>query len=312
MSLVKLLLFFCLFVPWNEKYLLLFHIDDDDDKYDDDDDDGDHKSSEPGRHLITPLGNFSLFCSGNRKFCRSRWVVIWSIWVLPALEQRWPPNNISTLVLSVLVLCLDVLPAGMAEPPCGFFYSWNCPAVGQERQSHLSETICQNTQADRTQRKSMFHQCVGPLNDHLCGFHRKQGETLTLFTTEKRIIRIVDSFSNGSDCSRWLMSSSPSVSACSVAVDQRNYAVYFCLLPNLECCVFVFSLNVLLSVGRENIARQQICAPENILMSSGGCQQVGAHWARLYPREKFYGSGVSLYLPLFRSLLMELNWIKLS
>lgn len=160
-----------------------------------------------------------------------------------------------------------------------------------------------------------LHRCIAPLNDNLrlwMWIPCQTRTTLTLFTTEKRIIRVVDTSSDQSDCSRWLMSSSPSVSACSVAVDQRNYTVYFCLLPNLECCVFVFSLNVLLSVGRENIARQKICTPKNILMSSGGCQQVGAHWGRLYPREKFYGSSVSFYLRLFRSLLMEPNWIKQS
>lgn len=195
------------------------------------------------------------------------------------------------------------------EPPVGFPPVRYSPAVSRERRSDLSGTICQNTRADRTQPDSMSLHCVATS----CEFRRRSRRNFD-FLHDKRggIIRVVDSFSEGSDCSRWLMSSSPSVSACSVAVDQRNYAVYFCLLPNLECCVFVFSLNVLLSVGRENIARQKICAPENILMSSGGCQQVGAHWARLYPREKFYGSGVSFYLRLFRSLLMELNWIKQS
>lgn len=161
-------------------------------------------------------GLYPYFLVERGSSCNSRWVVIGSIRVPPALKQRWPPNDIFTLVLSVSVLCLDVLLAGTARATLwGFPPVRNSPAVEQGKTIPLEiETICQDTQADRTQPESMLRRRVAPLDDNLrlrmWVSSQQQGETL--LTTEERVIGVADISSDRSDCSQWLMSSSPSVS----------------------------------------------------------------------------------------------------
>lgn len=133
-------------------------------------------------------GDFIVFFffsfSENRKFCETRWVVTGSIRVPAVLKQRWPPNNVFTVVLSVLLLCLEALffLGGRVGSHLWVFLQFGIllPSARKDDLTWVKPSARTHVRIERGPIRRRSNAVPRPVNFADDG----RGETLALFTTK--------------------------------------------------------------------------------------------------------------------------------